>query len=85
MFDFINTYMHDKMGMKNLPKSNTMSWKIIVYLVLGIIIFFSLQTTRLIFTNSMVFVVCSIILTGLLIYFLERFVFGNSNKKDSFS
>lgn len=85
MFDFINTYMRDKMNMKNLPKSNTMSWKIIVYLVLGIIIFFSLQTTRLIFTNSMVFVVCSIILTGLLIYFLERFVFGNNGKKESFS
>ncbi len=84
MFDFINTYMREKMNMKNLPKSDTVSWKIMVYITLGIIIFFSLQATRLIFTNSMVFVICSIILTGLLIYFLERFVFGSPTKKESF-
>lgn len=81
MFDFINTYLRDKMGMKNLPQSNSMAWRIIVYIVIGIAIFMSLQVTRIVFTNSMVFVVCSIILTVLLIYAMERYVFGNSDNK----
>ena len=41
----------------------------------------ALQVTRIIFTNSMVFVVCSIILTVLLIYAMERYVFGSSKKQ----
>ena len=80
MFDFINTYLRDKMGMTNLPASDSTAWRIIVYIFFGIVIFMALQVTRIIFTNSMVFVVCSIILTVLLIYAMERYVFGSSKK-----
>ena len=80
MFDFINTYLREKMNMNNLPESDTLAWKIIVYVVIGVIIFMALQTTRIVFTNSMVFVVCSIILTVLLIYAMERYVFGSKKK-----
>ena len=79
-FDTINTYLRNKMDMKNLPQSNTTQWKIIVYIALGITIFIGLQTTRILFTNSMAFVVFSIILTVLLIYFMERYVFGSFEK-----
>ena len=81
MFDLINKYMRTNMNMKDLPKSNTLGWKIIVYIVIGIMIFTSLQVTRIVFTNSMVFVVASIILTALLIYFLERFIFSSSKPR----
>ena len=80
-FDTINTYLRNKMDMKNLPQSNTTQWKIIVYIALGITIFIGLQTTRILFTNSMVFVVFSIILTVLLIYFMERYIFGSFEKE----
>ncbi len=80
MLDFINTYLKNKMGMKNLPPSNSTQWKIIVYIALGITIFIGLQTTRILFTNSMAFVVFSIILTVLLIYFMERYIFGSFEK-----
>ena len=79
-FDTINTYLRNKMDMKNLPQSNTTQWKIIVYIALGITIFIGLQTTRILFTNSMAFVVFSIILTVLLIYFMERYIFGSFEK-----
>lgn len=80
-FDTINTYLRNKMDMKNLPPSNSTQWKIIVYIALGITIFIGLQTTRILFTNSMVFVVFSIILTVLLIYFMERYIFGSFEKE----
>ena len=82
-FDTINTYLRNKMDMKNLPPSNSTQWKIIVYIALGITIFIGLQTTRILFTNSMVFVVFSIILTVLLIYFMERYIFGSFKKEES--
>ena len=81
MFDFINKYMRTQMNMKDLPKSDTLGWKIIVYIAIGLMIFVSLQVTRIVFTNSMVFVIASIILTVLLIYFMERYIFGNRNNK----
>ncbi len=74
--------LRKRFNMVNLPKSNTLAWKIIVYIAIGIIIFASLQATRIAFTNSMVFIVLSIILTILLIYFLERYVFPSKKAKD---
>ena len=81
MFDFINKYMRTTMKMKDLPRSDTLGWKIIVYIAIGLMIFVSLQVTRILFTNSMVFVVASIILTVLLIYFIERYIFSSSKSR----
>ena len=69
------------MKMKDLPRSDTLGWKIIVYIAIGLMIFVSLQVTRILFTNSMVFVVASIILTVLLIYFMERYIFSSSKSR----
>ena len=82
MLKGINNMLRKRFNMVNLPKSNTLAWKIIVYIAIGIIIFASLHATRIAFTNSMVFVVLSIILTILLIYFLERYVFPSKKAKD---
>ena len=60
-------------NVKDDIKKDSLQWKIITISFVALNVFIFLQLTRIIFRSSLIWMVLSIILTMLIIYFLERF------------
>ena len=61
-------------NIKDKIEKDSAQWKIIVYAIIASSIFICLQTMKIVFHNSLKFMIASIVLTGLVIYFAERFL-----------